>query len=143
LNIINNVDDTPETGQLAQAPKRELLLIAGIPGTGKTTFGDTLARDFGFLYYDLEEQQTLNRLASNPLQLIFDIVAQNRNVVVTWGFGPDDEPSIRFVLAFKASCFRVVRLDGESPGRPCFGGRLLLESASLICVLNRETKARC
>ena len=42
------------------SPKQELFLITGIPGTGKTTFGGTLASQFGFVHNDLEEQQAIN-----------------------------------------------------------------------------------
>jgi replicative DNA helicase len=41
--------------------ERDLLLITGIPGTGKTTYGDNFAKEFGFLHHDLEDNQTLNR----------------------------------------------------------------------------------
>lgn len=47
-----------------------LLLISGIPGTGKTSYGNKFASEFGFVHDDLEDQQTLNRLAANPYQFI-------------------------------------------------------------------------
>jgi Holliday junction resolvasome RuvABC ATP-dependent DNA helicase subunit len=70
--------------------QRDLFLITGIPGTGKTTLADTLAKDFGFVHHDLEKKQTLDPLAVNPLQFIADIVSRNRDTVVTWGYAPDD-----------------------------------------------------
>jgi len=36
-------------------PKRDLFLITGIPGTGKTSYGNELSRQFGFAHYDLED----------------------------------------------------------------------------------------
>jgi adenylate kinase family enzyme len=88
-------------------PQPDLLLVTGIPGTGKTWYGDKFAEEFGFVHYDLEEQQTLNRFASNPAQFIADAVSQKRNAVVTWGFVPDHQPSIEAVLQFRNSGFQV------------------------------------
>jgi hypothetical protein len=96
-------------------PKPELFLITGIPGTGKTTFGDNLVRDFEFLHCNLEDQTNLNRLAANPAGFIGDILRQGRNTVVTWGFGPDHEPSVQWVLEFRKSGFKVVWFDGNRP----------------------------
>jgi hypothetical protein len=48
--------------------KRDLLLITGIPGTGKTTYGDKFAKEFGFLHRDLEDPQTTIHLLHGPLR---------------------------------------------------------------------------
>lgn len=93
--------------------QRDLLLITGIPGTGKTTYGDKFASQFGFLHYDLENQQTLNRLNADPTQFIPDIVSQNRGSVVTWGFVPDDPASVSLVLQFRKAGFKLVWFDGN------------------------------
>ena len=63
--------------------KRELLLICGIPATGKTTYAEKFAKQFGFVHYDLEEQGTLGRFGVNPTQFIAGIVSQDRDAVVT------------------------------------------------------------
>jgi hypothetical protein len=94
---------------------RDLLLITGIPGTGKTWYGDKFAEEFGFVHYDLEDQQTLNRFASNPAQFIADAVGQKGNVVVTWGFVPDNQPSIEAVLQFRNCGFKLIWFDGDRP----------------------------
>jgi hypothetical protein len=96
-------------------PQRDLLLIAGIPGTGKTWYGDRFAEEFGFAHYDLEKQQMLDRLAANPAQFIADIVSQNRDAVVTWGFRPDDAASVSIVLQFKTASFKLIWFDGNRP----------------------------
>jgi len=94
--------------------QRDLLLITGVPGTGKTWFGDKFAINFGFVHYDLEEQQTLNRLAANPAQFIAEIITRNENVVVTWGFLPDETQSA-IVPQFRNSGFKLIWLDGNRP----------------------------
>src|SRR5215472_19276406 len=37
--------------------QHDVLLITGIPGTGKTTYGNTFAKEFGFLHRDLEDRR--------------------------------------------------------------------------------------
>ena len=97
------------------ASRRDLLLITGIPGTGKTWYGDKFASEFGFVHYDIEKQQTLHRLAADPTQFIADIVNQNRDTVVTWGFAPDDPASVSVALQFKIASFKLIWFDGNRP----------------------------
>ena len=95
--------------------ERDLLLITGIPGTGKTTYGDEVAREFGFSHYDLEDQQTLNHFVANPAQSIRESLSENKNVVVTWGFVPDDELSVSLVRQFRTAGFDWIWFDGNRP----------------------------
>jgi hypothetical protein len=92
-----------------------LLLITGIPGTGKTCYGNKFAKDFGFLHYDLEKQDTLDRLNAGPTQFIADIVSQNIDTVVTWGFAPHDPASVSVVLQFRNAGFKLIWFDGNRP----------------------------
>jgi hypothetical protein len=76
----------------------ELLLIAGIPGTGKSTFGKWLQTEQGFVHIDLEtdhlDQMGLRKaweafwpsrdLSSFPNQL----ARLSKPVVLDWGFPP-------------------------------------------------------
>src|SRR6266567_4994235 len=93
----------------------DLFLIAGIPGTGKTTFGDKLATDFGFIHYDLEDMATLGLWDKNPTEFVQMISRQKKNAVVTWGFVPDDERSLLSVLDFRSNGFKLVWFDGDRP----------------------------
>lgn len=93
--------------------KRELLLICGIPATGKTCYANEFARQFRFVHHDLEEEETFNVFRSNPAHFIADIVGRHENAVVTWGFVPDNQPSVSAVLQFKASGFKLVWFDGN------------------------------
>src|SRR5579862_5963111 len=95
--------------------ERSLLLITGIPGTGKTTYGEEFAKEFDFLHCDLEDQQSLNNFAVNPTEFIRDLLSENKNVVVTWGFGPDDEPSISLVQQLRMVGFEWIWFDGNRP----------------------------
>jgi hypothetical protein len=93
----------------------DLLLITGIPGTGKTTYGDKFAEEFGFLHCDLEDPQSFSRFFPNPPQFIDDLLNEKRNVVVTWGFGPDHEPSVSRVLQLRSAGFKWIWFDGNRP----------------------------
>ncbi len=95
--------------------ERDLLLITGIPGTGKTTYGDKFAEEFGFLHRDLEDAQTLNHFFRNPSQFIDELLNEERNVVITWGFGPDHEPSVSRVLQLRSAGFKWIWFDGNRP----------------------------
>ncbi len=35
-------------------PEQTMILLSGIPATGKTSFGNYLAQNWGFAHYDLE-----------------------------------------------------------------------------------------
>src|SRR6185312_11350769 len=95
-------------------PQRDLLLITGIPGTGKTSYGNKFASEFGFVHIDLEDQQTLTALAYDPAQFISQLTGQQRSVVVTWGFVPD-EVQTGIVLQFRSVGFKWIWFDGNRP----------------------------
>jgi hypothetical protein len=96
-------------------PTRDLFLIAGVPGTGKTRFGETLVAQFGFVHSDLEDRPTYNRLGANPMQFIADLVSNNKDTVVTWGFVPDEQSQVSKVLQFKSGGFKLIWFDGNRP----------------------------
>ena len=97
-----------------RSPQRDLLLITGIPGTGKTWYGNRFARDFGFLHCDLENQQMLNRLGADPARFIDELKCGDQSVVVTWGFVPDEIQS-GIVLQFRDAGFKLIWFDGNRP----------------------------
>jgi adenylate kinase family enzyme len=94
-------------------PNRDLFLITGIPGTGKTTFGNTLAMDFGFAHYDLEDSATVSQCAPNPDRFIDDVLRTKNKIVVTWGFVPDHQYSVATVCKFKDKGFELIWFDGN------------------------------
>jgi adenylate kinase family enzyme len=95
--------------------ERDLLLITGIPETGKTTYGDNFAKEFGFLHHDLEDNQTRNRFNESPVQFIGEQLNEKKNVVVTWGFGPDCERSVFLVQQLRDAGFKWIWFDGNRP----------------------------
>jgi hypothetical protein len=96
------------------APKPDLFLITGIPGTGKTCYGNEFASKFGFAHYDLEDRQTLSRFATFA-DLISEMLFLNRNVVVTWGFNPEDAPSLELLRQLRNAGFKWIWFDGNRP----------------------------
>src|SRR5512138_1310575 len=94
-------------------PQPDLLLITGIPGTGKTWYGDKFAEEFGFVHYDFEDQPTLNSLPADPAQLVASMVGQKEKVVITWGFVPDDQPSVSVLRQLRNASFRLIWFDGN------------------------------
>ncbi len=83
------------------------MLITGIPGTGKTTVGDYLEKNLGYLHIDVEERQLKN--------LPWDFRNLNpdqEKVVLTWGFWPKD-PEIGIIKSLKDSGFKLVWFDGN------------------------------
>jgi adenylate kinase family enzyme len=97
--------------------ERDLLLITGIPGTGKTCYANKFAKEFGFLHHDLEDlqTQTLNRFNGDPAQFIGELLNEKKNVVITWGFGPDCERSVFLVQQLRSAGFKWIWFDGNRP----------------------------
>jgi Uncharacterized conserved protein (DUF2075) len=97
--------------------ERDLLLITGIPGTGKTCYGNKFAREFAFVHHDLEDQQTqtLSRFNADPAKFIEELLTQQNHVVVTWGFGPDCKRSESLVQGLRGAGFKWIWFDGNRP----------------------------
>ena len=60
-----------------------LLLISGVPATGKTAFGDWLQNEKSFLHLDIEKIQKIPD--------VNDLIKLSRPVVMTWGFDPQQK----------------------------------------------------
>jgi adenylate kinase family enzyme len=93
---------------------RKLLLITGIPGTGKTCYGESFARNYGFVHHNLEQTDLLRRVLSNPAGFVEEILKIGKDTAVTWGFVPNDE-QIKVVNLFKEKGFVLVWFDGNRP----------------------------
>jgi hypothetical protein len=75
----------------------DVILIAGIPASGKTSFGDYLRDAKRFLHVDLEAPDGFfisvldESVRVGRLEVFLDVLKQNATqVVLTWGFHPGD-----------------------------------------------------
>lgn len=84
------------------------IFIAGVPGMGKTTIGNYLADNFGFIHHDFEDGR------SWVVEEIINQTSQsNKDVVITWGFGPDMPAHTDIVHSLLQSGFKMIWLDGN------------------------------
>jgi hypothetical protein len=95
--------------------KRKLILITGIPGTGKTWYGNFFAQHYGFVHRNVEEEPgLLQRLCDDPPDEIGRILNTPGDVVVTWGFVPGPVGT-DVVNKFRDKRFKLVWFDGDRP----------------------------
>lgn len=70
----------------------KLLLITGIPGTGKTDIGNYLQKNHSFKHLEIENILATNRFGPDWFgkveQIISESRSKNQNLVITWGFLP-------------------------------------------------------
>lgn len=92
--------------------KRKLILIAGIPGTGKTYMGNFLAKHHGFKHFDVEAGDLHRRLWCDPSNTIDYFLEGAGDVVVTWGLAPDPYQT-EIVDKFKKRGLKLVWFDGN------------------------------
>jgi hypothetical protein len=89
-------------------------VLTGIPGTGKTTVGDYLAREHDFEHFDFEHVPTLaHYLRSQPEQhgSLGVTLRRDRDIVITWGFVPDVQ--LPHVLFLRERGFDWIWFDGD------------------------------
>lgn len=63
------------------------LLITGLPATGKTTIGNYLQDNYGFLHVDFEDGTSIKKFEKDPQQFL-DGLKNQPKVVISWGFVP-------------------------------------------------------
>ena len=104
---------TPMDPVTTDRRKQRLLLLTGIPATGKTEMGRFLEREHGFVHMDMEEflMAPPPKSHADTLRLIERQRTSGKDNVVTWGFMPgQDEPTIR---AIQKMGFRMAWFDGD------------------------------
>lgn len=123
-------------------PKPDLFLITGIPGTGKTWYGDKFATDFGFVHYDLENQQALNRLTTFA-QFISELLSLKKSVVITWGFNPEDPLSLELIRQLRNAGLKLIWFDGNRPAAlQAFRKRGTVSEQALVAQMQRIERTR-
>ena len=90
---------------------RRLLLITGIPGTGKTTVGDHLAERHGFRHVNREVHEP-RIFTDDPRRFLEETPS---DVVATWGFRPLAPEDVAGVVGLCSLGFRGVWFDGYRP----------------------------
>lgn len=90
---------------------RKLILLTGIPATGKTTLGNYLKNNHGFKHIDFEDAISLNQFAKDP-DTFLESLAKEDKVVISWGFCPD-EIQTPMVIYLKTKEFNLFWLDGD------------------------------
>lgn len=88
------------------------ILISGVPGTGKTTVAEHLAKNFGYTHIDMEADSfRARRELEQNAQAFLGRLASLPNVVLSWGFSPYmDRPKVEGVIA---AGYKFVWLDGN------------------------------
>jgi adenylate kinase family enzyme len=86
------------------------ILLTGIPGTGKTTIGNYLQQNYGFIHDDFEIMDTLSQFDRDKSGFVTRALAQEK-VIITWGFVPDWHTE--HVIEMKRRGFTLIWFDGD------------------------------
>lgn len=91
----------------------KLLLITGIPGTGKTCIGDYLEERCDFKHLDMEK--IIPSSGHNYWQFLTSAISEaresNKDIVITWGFMPGVDNDK--ILKLKEMGAKMIWFDGN------------------------------
>ena len=98
-------------------PQESLILLAGVPATGKSTFGRYLAREHGFAHYDLEchplgwPYPDLKATWDASRQaFVSELKKRHKRVALDWGF----PVRCQFIVnELQAQGVRLIWFDGD------------------------------
>lgn len=86
------------------------LLITGIPGTGKTSFGNFLQSEKGYEHFDMES--VLKKHGKEGSSVINEFINnKGEKKVITWGFIPKTDDQL--VRNLQSSGYRMIWFDGD------------------------------
>ena len=98
-------------------PRRSVLLLSGIPATGKSHFGRYLARQHGFAHYDLEchprgwpHPELKVVWDASPSAFLAELRNRHERIALDWGFPPC---RMRIVEELRIGGATVVWFDGN------------------------------
>lgn len=97
----------------------KVLLITGIPGTGKTKIGNHLKENYGFYHIDIERPEKNSSpefVSFRHDNLISDLLfhelrARGKDAVITWGFYPVVNDHL--ILSLQELGAKMFWLDGD------------------------------
>lgn len=89
---------------------RQLILLTGIPATGKTTVGNYLRDNHAFHHVDFEDGISLKQFTANP-ELFLNGLNQEK-VVISWGFVPE-AGQISMVNYILSKDFKLFWFEGD------------------------------
>jgi len=100
-------------------PKRIIILLSGIPATGKSEFGRYLARKRGFAHYDMEcsprgwpHPELKQKWDTDVSAFIEEALKTHGRVALDWGFPVS---CVSFVRQLQALGVRLIWFDGDIP----------------------------
>jgi hypothetical protein len=98
-------------------PKRSILLLSGIPATGKSTFARYLAREHGFAHYDLEcyprgwpHSEFKQVWDADRKQFVASLRNAHDRVAIDWGFPVHCLP---WVAELQSCGVQLIWFDGD------------------------------
>ncbi len=98
-------------------PNGAVILLSGIPGTGKSRFGRHLAREHGFAHYDLEcyphgwpHQELKSMWDANRSAFVAQVRQHHDRIALDWGFPVS---CLSWVEELQKCGVRLVWFDGD------------------------------
>jgi hypothetical protein len=99
-------------------PAKSIVLLSGVPATGKSTFGRYLAREHGFAHYDLENHplgwphpELRSEWERSRPDFIRELRARHDRVALDWGFPVH---CLSMVREMQAEGVHLVWFDGDA-----------------------------
>jgi len=98
-------------------PKESIILLSGIPATGKSTFARHLAREYGFAQYDLEcyprgwpRPELKGTWDANRSAFVEKVRQHHDRIVLDWGFPVS---ALSWVKELQNCGVKLVWFDGD------------------------------
>lgn len=88
------------------------LFVCGIPGTGKTTFGNYLEKNHNFHHLDLENPEIFEAFRISPLENFKLFNSKTGNKIISWGFKPTPT-EFSLIKIFNSCGFKTIWFDGN------------------------------